>query len=67
MSKSTCHAAGTVTKSNWDSRPALVGKTFPIKDALKANGARWNGLAKAWAFQDMAMLEAALNAIREVA
>ncbi len=59
-------AAGPVTKSNWDSRPAVAGKTYPIKDALRAAGARWDGLAKAWAFQDMAQLEAALNSIAEV-
>lgn len=60
-------AAGAVKKSNWDSLPAVAGKTFPIKDALRANGAKWDGLAKAWTFQNEAALEAALNAIAEVA
>ena len=60
-------AAGAVKKSNWDSLPAVAGKTFPIKDALKANGAKWDGLAKAWKFESIAALEVALNAIAEVA
>jgi hypothetical protein len=60
-------AAGAVKKSNWDSKPAVAGKTFPIKDALKANGARWDGLAKAWTFDTEVALEAALKAIMEVA
>jgi hypothetical protein len=59
--------AGAVAKSNWNNRPAVAGKTFPIKDALKANGARWDGLAKAWTFETEVALEAALKAIVEVA
>jgi hypothetical protein len=59
-------AAGAPSKSNWNRPEAVAGKTFPIKDQLKANGARWDGLAKAWTFQSMEALEAALNAIAEV-
>ena len=27
---------------------AITGNTFPVKESLKALGARWNGDAKAW-------------------
>lgn len=27
---------------------AITGNTYPVKDALKAMGARWNADAKAW-------------------
>ena len=27
---------------------AIAGNTFPVKESLKAIGARWNGDAKAW-------------------
>lgn len=43
--------------------PALTGNTFGIKDQLKAAGARWDSLNKAWAFANWASLEAALDNI----
>lgn len=44
-------------------RPAIVGNTFGIKDQLKVAGARWDGLNKAWYFQDWDALESAINSI----
>lgn len=35
----------TATQEN---RVAITGNTYPVKDALKALGARWNADAKAW-------------------
>jgi len=49
--------------SGWGAKPGLTGNTFGIKEQLKAAGARWDGLNKAWAFADWAALEAALDAI----
>jgi hypothetical protein len=57
--------AGVVSKSNWNNDLGVVGNTYPVKDTLKANGARWNGLAKAWTFASMEALEIAINAIEE--
>lgn len=51
------------SKNDWNESCALAGNTFPIKDALKANGARWNGSARAWTFDSFAALEAALTSI----
>ncbi|MGH6862729.1 MAG: hypothetical protein ACRECN_00390 [Methylocella sp.] len=31
---------------------AIKGNTYPVKDALKALGARWNPAAKAWMISD---------------
>jgi hypothetical protein len=58
--------AGLVAKSNWDNLPAVAGNTYAVKDTLKANGARWNGLAKAWTFPTLEALAVAVNAIPEV-
>lgn len=53
-------------KSNWGGEDcAVAGKTFAIKDTLKANGARWNGAAKVWTFNTYAALDAAIAAIQE--
>jgi hypothetical protein len=30
------------------SQVAITGNTYPVKESLKAMGARWNGDAKAW-------------------
>ena len=30
----------------------ITGRTYPVKDQLKAMGARWNARAKAWEVQD---------------
>jgi hypothetical protein len=48
---------------NWGAKPGLTGNTFGIKDQLKAAGARWDGMNKAWSFEDWAALEAALDTI----
>jgi hypothetical protein len=51
-------------KGDWDSEDcAVAGKTFAIKDTLKANGARWNGAAKVWMFNSYAALDTALAAV----
>ena len=42
---------------------ALGGNTFAVKEVLKAAGARWNGAAKVWAFENREALEAALAAV----
>ena len=47
-------------KNDWSEHCLVGGKTFPVKEALKAAGARWNGLAKAWEFQTEATLAAAI-------
>lgn len=49
--------------SDWSAKPGLIGKTFEIKEQLKAAGARWDGLNKAWAFIDWTALEAAIDTI----
>lgn len=49
--------------SGYKTIPALGGNTFALKDALKANGARWNGACKVWAFESQAALESALSAL----
>lgn len=57
--------AGVVSKSNWNNDLGVIGNTYAVKDTLRANGARWNGLAKAWTFASMEALEIAINAIEE--
>jgi hypothetical protein len=52
-----------VMKSDWSEGCAVVGNTFAIKDTLKANGARWNGVVKAWTFSSYSALESAVAAI----
>ena len=47
--------------SGWGAKPGLIGNTFEIKEQLKAAGARWDGLYKAWSFSDWAALDTALN------
>lgn len=47
----------------WDAKPGLTGNTFDIKDQLKAAGARWDGLNKAWSFASWEALEAAIDSI----
>jgi len=61
----TIGTAGAVSKSNWNNELGVAGDTYRVKDTLKANGARWNGLAKAWTFSSMEALESAINAIEE--
>lgn len=38
---------------------AITGNTYPVKEKLKALGARWNGDAKAWMVPDDKATEAA--------
>lgn len=57
--------AGVAAKWNWNSDYAVAGNTFPVKDTLKANGARWNAAAKAWTFASLESLNVAINAIQE--
>lgn len=40
------------TCGNGAARAGFIGKTFQIKDQLKAAGARWNSENKAWVFSD---------------
>jgi len=54
-----------VMKNDWNEGCAVAGNTFAIKDTLKANGARWNGIVKVWTFTTYAALENAINAIEE--
>lgn len=54
-----------VMKTDWSEGCALAGNTFAVKDTLKANGARWNGIVKGWTFTSYAALESAINAIKE--
>lgn len=49
--------------TGWDAKPGLVGNTYGIKDALKAAGARWDSLNKAWFFKDWAALESAIDGL----
>lgn len=49
--------------SGWGANPGLIGNTFEIKDALKAAGASWDSLNKAWAFASWEALEAAIDSI----
>lgn len=55
-----------VAKNDWSGACAVAGNTFSIKDTLKANGARWNGAAKAWTFTSQEQMAAAINSIEEV-
>lgn len=47
----------------WEAKPGLIGKTFGIKEQLKAEGARWNSASKSWYFEDWESLEAAIDSI----
>ena len=56
-----CKAGEAVTHGY--GKPGIIGNTFAIKDALKANGARWNAAEKAWCFESWNALETALMAV----
>jgi hypothetical protein len=47
---------GEVVKGN-DYFPALAGKTYEIKDAIKAAGGRFDGDSKSWKFKDYAAVK----------
>jgi hypothetical protein len=44
-------------------KPALGGNTFPVKDVLKAHGAKFNGASKVWVFDSREQLASAIEAI----
>ena len=54
---------GYVRGSSWDSVILVTGGAFPVKDILKANGARWLASEKAWVFANADEFKAALAAI----
>ncbi len=58
-----CQAGEALQGRSGYGRPGVTGKTFGIKDQLKAAGARWDGANTAWTFESWAALEAALNTI----
>jgi hypothetical protein len=58
-------SAGEISKYNYSPNYAVSGNTYPVKDTLKANGARWDGMARAWTFPTLQALEIAVNAIEE--
>lgn len=57
-----CEAGECIHGSGYG-RPGLIGNTYAIKDALKANGARFDGQCKAWTFESWAALESSILAI----
>ncbi|MDY7537696.1 hypothetical protein QN372_00905 [Undibacterium sp. RTI2.1] len=58
-----CKAGEALKGASGYGRPGLIGNTFPIKDALKAAGAKFDGENKAWIFESWADLEAVLNSV----
>ena len=56
-----CEAGEAMVSKSHSSKPGLIGNTFPIKDQLKAAGAKFDGENKAWVFESWAALEAAIN------
>lgn len=57
-----CKAGETHDIRTGYGRPGVTGNTYPIKDQLKAAGARWDGANTAWTFDSWAALDAALDA-----
>ena len=45
-------------KTSTSNKVAITGNTFPVKDALKALGGRWNGDEKAWMVPESKATEA---------
>jgi hypothetical protein len=60
-----CEAGEAMVGKSQTSRPGLVGNTYPIKDQLKAAGAKFDGENKAWVFTSWAELEAAIKSINK--
>lgn len=58
-----CTAGESLKGRSGYGQPGLIGNTFPIKEALKAVGARFDGENKAWVFVSWAALEAAILAV----
>lgn len=55
--------AGECLHGSGYGHPGVVGNTYPIKDQLKAAGARFDGQCKAWTFASWEALESALLSI----
>lgn len=57
-----CESGEAMGKGGYG-KPGLIGNTFSIKDQLKAAGAKFDGLNKAWVFESWADLESALREV----
>lgn len=57
-----CQAGESVKGAGYGC-PGLVGNTFPIKDQLKAAGAKYDADNKAWTFTSWDALQSALTSI----
>lgn len=58
-----CKAGEAMRGMGGYGRPGVIGNTFPIKDELKARGAKFDGENKAWCFESWEALHDALDAI----
>lgn len=56
--------AGESVKGAGYGRPGLVGNTFPIKEQLKAAGAKFDAENKAWTFESWDALESAIKSVK---
>lgn len=56
--------AGEAIKGSGYGKPGLVGNTYPIKDQLKASGAKFDGENKTWVFESWAALETAIKSVK---
>lgn len=63
LAKSKGLKAGEAMGKGGYGKPGLVGNTFSIKEQLKAAGAKWDGINKAWVFESWDQLNSALEAI----
>lgn len=55
---------GESIKGSGYGKPGLIGNTFPIKDSLKASGAKFDSENKAWIFESWEELEAAIKSVK---
>jgi len=66
LAKTGCKAGETLSyqnKYNQSGLPGISGNTFPVKETLKAAGAKWDGKNKAWVFQSYDALDEAVKTI----
>lgn len=56
--------SGEAIRGSGYGKPGLVGNTFPLKDQLRAAGAKFDGENKAWVFESWTALEAAIKSIK---
>lgn len=56
--------AGEALKGSGYGRPGLVGNTFPIKEQLKASGAKFDAENKAWVFESWVAMESAIKFVK---